>query len=146
MAEKDPASSGQAAGHAAGHTTGHTAGMKTRRAVLGDRHVDRAEAAVTPFDADFQRLITELAWGAVWSRETITLRERSMVTIAILAALGREEELRLHLRAIHNTGASADDIKEVLLHVSVYAGVPAANTAFRVAKAVFSESDDGHAS
>lgn len=109
-------------------------GMSTRRAVLGDVHVDRAEAAKTPFDADFQRFITEGAWGSVWSRPGLSKRERSLITIALLAALGHDEEVAMHVRATANTGASADDIKEALLHVAVYAGVPAANRAFKIAK------------
>jgi len=108
--------------------------MKTRRGVLGDAHVDKAEARKTAFDADFQALIAESAWGSVWSRPGITHRERSMITLALLAALGHHEEFVLHLRATANTGASEDDIREVLLHVAIYAGVPAANTAFRIAK------------
>ena len=110
--------------------------MKVRRAVLGDAHVDRAEAAKTPFDEDFQRFITEGAWGSVWSRPGLTRRERSLLTITLLAALGHDEELAMHLRATANTGASPDDIKEALLHVAVYAGVPAANRAIKIAKSV----------
>jgi 4-carboxymuconolactone decarboxylase len=110
-------------------------GMATRRAVLGDVHVDRAEASKTAFDADFQRLITEGAWGSVWSRPGLTHRERSLITIALVAALGHDEEVAMHVRATANTGASAGDIKEALLHVAVYAGVPAANRAFKIAKA-----------
>lgn len=113
------------------------AGMKVRRAVLGDAHVDRAEAAKTDFDQDFQRFITEGAWGSVWSRPGLTKRERSLLTITLLAALGHEDELAMHLRATANTGASHDDIKEALLHVAVYAGVPAANRAIKIAKSVF---------
>jgi len=109
-------------------------GMKTRRAVLGDAHVDRAEAAKTAFDADFQSFITEGAWGSVWSRPGLTKRERSLITIALLAALGHDEEVAMHVRATAQTGASADDIKEALLHVAVYAGVPAANRAVKIAK------------
>ena len=109
-------------------------GMATRRAVLGDAHVDRASANATPFDADFQAFITEGAWGSVWSRPGLTKRERSMITLALLAALGHDEEVAMHVRATVNTGASPDDIKEALLHVAVYAGVPAANRAFRIAK------------
>ena len=112
------------------------AGMKVRRAVLGDAHVDRAEATKTDFDEDFQRFITEGAWGSVWSRPGLTRRERSLLTITLLAALGYEDELAMHLRAAANTGASPDDIKEVLLHVAVYAGVPAANRAIKIAKSV----------
>ena len=109
-------------------------GMETRRSVLGDAHVDRAEAAKTEFDADFQRFITEGAWGSVWSRPGLTKRERSLITIALLAALGHDEEVAMHVRATANTGATAEDIKEALLHVAVYAGVPAANRAFKIAK------------
>jgi len=108
--------------------------MQTRRAVLGDAHVDRANAAMTSFDADFQDFITEGAWGSVWSRPGLTRRERSMITIALLAALGHDEEVAMHVRATANTGASAGDIKEALLDVAVYAGVPAANRAFRIAR------------
>ena len=109
-------------------------GTKTRRSVLGDAHVDRAEAAQTAFDADFQQFITEGAWGTVWSRPGLTQRERSLITIALLAALGHDEEVAMHVRATANTGATADDIREALLHVAVYAGVPAANRAFKIAK------------
>lgn len=114
-------------------------GMKTRRAVLGDAHVDRSMANRSGFDADFVTLITESAWGSVWSRDTIPKRERSMITLAILASLGHHEEFILHLKATANTGASMDDIKEVLLHVAIYGGVPAANTAFRIAKQVYAD-------
>ena len=117
----------------------HEAGMLTRRAVLGDDHVDRAEARKTDFDADFQQFITEGAWGSLWSRAGLTHRERSLLTIALLAAQGHDEELALHVRATRNTGAGPGDIKEALLHVAVYAGVPAANRAFSVAKRVLDE-------
>ncbi len=120
-------------------------GMAVRRAVLGDAHVDRAEAAATDFDRPFQQLITETAWGSVWARPGWSRRERSIVTLALLAALGHDEELAMHIRATANTGASRDDIREVLLHVAVYAGVPTANRAIRVAKEVFSKMDAGHA-
>ncbi|WP_062207419.1 4-carboxymuconolactone decarboxylase [Aureimonas sp. AU12] len=115
------------------------AGMAVRRAVLGDAHVDRASAAITPFDADFQRFITEGAWGSVWARPHFTRRERSIVTIALLAALGQDEEVAMHVRATANTGASEADISEALLHVAVYAGVPAANHAIKIAKRTFAE-------
>lgn len=114
-------------------------GMRTRRTVLGDAHVDNAEAGKTSFDTDFQRFITESAWGSVWSRGHLSPRERSMLTIALLAALGHRDELAMHLRATRNTGATIDDVREVLLHVAVYAGVPAANLAHGIAKQVFSE-------
>jgi 4-carboxymuconolactone decarboxylase len=117
-------------------------GLATRRAVLGGAHVDRATAAMTDFDEPFQTFITEGAWGAVWSRPHLSKRERSIVTIALLAALGHHEEVALHARASANTGASAEDIREALLHVAVYAGVPAANTAFRIVKKVFAESTE----
>ncbi|WP_295806096.1 4-carboxymuconolactone decarboxylase [uncultured Nitratireductor sp.] len=109
-------------------------GMKTRRAILGDDWVDGAEARKTVFDAPFQELITEAAWGHVWSRSQWTPRERSMVTIALLAALGQDEELAMHVRATANTGASAEDLREAMLHVAIYAGVPAANHAIKIVK------------
>jgi 4-carboxymuconolactone decarboxylase len=109
-------------------------GQAIRRAVLGDAHVDRAEKETTELDADFQRFITQTAWGSVWARDHLTRRERSMLTIAMLASLGHLEELALHLKATANTGTSMADVREVLMHVAVYAGIPAANAAFRVAK------------
>lgn len=118
-------------------------GMATRRKVLGAGHVDRAEANKTAFDAPFQDLITEAAWGHVWSRDTITPRERSMMTLALLAGLGNFEELALHTRATANTGASRDDIMEAMLHVAIYAGVPRANHAIKVIRQVFAEMDGG---
>jgi 4-carboxymuconolactone decarboxylase len=117
----------------------HARGMAVRRRVLGDRHVDRAEAAKTGFDADFQRFITEGAWGSVWARPGLTPRERSLVTLALLAAGGHHGEVAMHARATANTGATPDDLKEVLLHVAVYAGVPAANEAFRIVKQTLQE-------
>ena len=114
-------------------------GMKVRRSVLGDAHVDRAEAAKSAFDADFQRFITEGAWGTVWSRPHWTRRERSMVTIALLAALGHYDEVAMHVRATVNTGATPKDLEEAMLHVAVYAGVPAANHAIKVIKATLAE-------
>lgn len=116
-------------------------GMKTRRSVLGDAHVDRAQANQTPFDGPFQEMITEGAWGTVWSRPNWTKRERSMVTIALLAALGHHDEVAMHIRATANTGATKDDICEALMHVAIYAGVPAANHAFKIAKATYAEMD-----
>jgi 4-carboxymuconolactone decarboxylase len=113
-------------------------GMKVRKEVLGSEHVERAQARTTEFDADFQRFITETAWGSVWARPDLDRRTRSLVTIAILAALGREE-LALHLRASQNIGVDPHEVAEVLLHVAVYAGVPAANTAFATAKNVFDQ-------
>lgn len=122
--------------------TKFSAGMRTRRSVLGDRYVDAAVSATDAFTADFQTLITESAWGGVWSRETISKRERSMLTIALLAALGHHDEVAMHVRATRNTGASAEDIKEALLHVAIYAGVPAANHAFKIARAALAEIHD----
>ena len=118
-------------------------GMRVRREVLGDQHVDQAQARQTSFDADFQRFITEGAWGSVWSRPGLDKRTRSLLVVALLAALGHEEELALHVRATRNTGATPEDIAEVLLMVAVYAGVPAANAATRIAKAVYAESGGG---
>lgn len=116
-------------------------GMAVRRAVLGDAHVDRATAATTELDADFQRFITESAWGSVWTRDGLTRRERSLITLALLAALGHWQEFEMHVRATRNTGASAEDIAEVLYHVAVYAGVPAANHAFAIVKESLSIGD-----
>jgi 4-carboxymuconolactone decarboxylase len=104
--------------------------------VLGDAHVDRAEARATAFDAPFQRFLTETAWGTLWAGDGLDRRTRSLVTIGILAALGRHEELALHLRASANTGATPEEIREALLHVAVYAGVPAANSAIALAKGI----------
>lgn len=118
-------------------------GMSVRRQVLGNAHVDNAEATTSEFDADFQRFITEGAWGSVWARDGISPRERSMITIALLSALGHHEEVAMHVKASANTGASPEDIKEVMMHVAVYAGVPAANSAIKVAKAALAERD-GH--
>lgn len=120
-------------------TERYRTGMATRRKVLGDAHVDRASASITEFDRGFQTFITEGAWGSVWSRPNFTLRERSIVTIALLAALGQDEEVAMHVRATRNTGASADDISEALMHVAVYAGVPAANHAIKIAKRTLAE-------
>lgn len=115
------------------------AGMTTRRSVLGDAHVDRASASMTSFDEPFQTFITEGAWGSVWSRPYLTRRERSIVTLALLAALGHDEEVAMHTRATLNTGATPEDIREALLHVAVYAGVPAANRAFKIVKKTYAE-------
>jgi 4-carboxymuconolactone decarboxylase len=109
-------------------------GMTTRRAVLGDAHVDRATAATTGFTADFQDLITRYAWGEIWSRPGLDRRTRSLITLAMLAALSHDEELAMHVRAARRNGIGADEIGEVLLQVAVYAGVPAANRAFRAAQ------------
>jgi 4-carboxymuconolactone decarboxylase len=123
-----------------GKGKGHFArGMATRRAVLGDAHVDGAEASQTDFDAPFQALITEGAWGAVWSRPHWSKRERSMVTIALLAALGHDDELAMHVRATRNTGASEADLREAMMHVAIYAGIPAANHAIKIIKQTYAE-------
>jgi 4-carboxymuconolactone decarboxylase len=114
-------------------------GMKVRRAVLGDAHVDRAEANKTDFDADFQRFITETAWGTVWSRPGLDRKTRHLLTIVMLAALGQETELALHIRATAHTGVTPDELKEALLHVAIYAGIPAANSAIAIAKRVYAE-------
>ena len=119
----------------------YEAGLAMRRSGLGDAHVDRAVAATTEFDRPFQELITEAAWGSVWARPGWTKRERSIVTLALLAALGHEEELAMHVRATARTDASREDIGEALLHVAIYAGVPAANRAFKVAKRTLSDMD-----
>lgn len=110
-------------------------GMEVRRQVLGDAHVDRAEENTTDFDRGFQQWITESAWGGVWASDSLDRRTRSLITIAILASLG-SPELELHLKAASNTGASPDDIAATLMHVAVYAGVPAANSAFSMAKRI----------
>jgi len=114
----------------------YDAGMKVRKEVLGSEYVEQAQARITEFDAGFQRYITETAWGSVWARPDLDRRTRSLVTIAILAALGREE-LVIHLRGSRNIGLDPHEIAEVLMHVAVYAGIPAANAAFAVAKKEF---------
>jgi 4-carboxymuconolactone decarboxylase len=125
-----------------GDAARYEAGTRVRRAVLGDEHVDRALASQTPFDAPFQRFITEVAWGSVWARPELDARTRSLITIALLAALGRREELEVHLRATRNTGATPEEVREALLHVAVYAGVPAANTAFGIARSIVGARDE----
>ena len=114
-------------------------GMKVRRSVLGDEHVDRAEAAKTPLDEPFQTLITEGAWGTVWASGGISPRERSMLTLALLAALGNFEEIAMHIRATARTGASKQDVLEAFQHVAIYAGVPRANQALKIAKETYAE-------
>ena len=115
-------------------------GMTVRRKVLGDAHVDRAVAATTPFTADFQSFITRYAWGDIWSRPGLSRAERSMITLTALAVLRQEDELAMHVRAAQRNGLSTDQIREVLLQVAVYAGVPAANRAFAIAARVLAES------
>jgi 4-carboxymuconolactone decarboxylase len=114
-------------------------GMRTRREVLGDAHVDRATASATEFDAPFQEFITRFAWGSVWSRPGLDRRMRSAITLTALVSLRAENELGMHIRAALTNGLTADEIREVILHTAVYAGVPAANSAFAVAKQVLSE-------
>ena len=117
-------------------------GNKVRRAVLGDAHVDRAEANRTDLDGPFQDLITEGAWGTVWASDGISHRERSMLTLALLAALGNFEEIPMHIRATARTGASKQDVIEAFQHVAIYAGVPRANRALAIAKATYAEMED----
>jgi 4-carboxymuconolactone decarboxylase len=115
------------------------AGMKIRRRVLGDAQVDAAETNKSAFDEPFQTLITEAAWGNVWARDTLPLRERSMLTIALLAASGNFDEIAMHIRATANTGASPQDVMEALLHVAIYAGVPRANQAIKIARQTYTD-------
>lgn len=119
-------------------------GLSTRRAVLGDAHVDRSIAGTTGFTADFQDLITRYAWGEIWGRPGLDRRSRSLVTLTALVALGHAEELALHVRAARRNGLTAEEIKEVLLQTAIYCGVPAANTAFRVAQQVLAEIEEEH--
>jgi len=114
-------------------------GMATRRAVLGDAHVDKAEANKTAFDAPFQTLITEGAWGTLWSDDTLSKRERSMLTLSLLAATGNFDEIPMHIRATANTGATPQDVLQAFMHVAVYAGVPRANHAIKLAKETYAE-------
>jgi 3-oxoadipate enol-lactonase/4-carboxymuconolactone decarboxylase len=118
------------------------AGMQVRKQVLGDSHVARATGAITDFDRDFQTFITRTAWGGVWTRPHFDRRIRSLLTLALMAGLGHQEEFKLHVRASRNTGTSATDIAEMLIHVAAYAGIPAANSAFRMAKEILSEREN----
>ena len=120
-------------------------GMEVRRAVLGDEHVDRAVERTTPFTEAFQDLITRYAWGEVWARPGLDRRTRSAITLAALVALGREDELAMHVRAALRNGLTHDEIGEVLLHCAVYCGVPAANGAFAIAQRVLDEAAEGGA-
>ena len=120
----------------------HEAGMRVRRSVLGDAHVDRAEASKDTFDEEFQNLITRYAWGEIWARPGLPRHTRSLLTIGLMVALNRGEELRLHLRAAANNGVTPEEIREVLLHCAIYCGVPAANAAFHAAKEVFNEREN----
>jgi 4-carboxymuconolactone decarboxylase len=123
----------------------HERGMKARREVLGDEHVDAAIARTTDFTADFQDLITRYAWGEIWTRPGLDRRTRSAITLTALIALGRMNELEMHVRAARRNGLSADEIKEVLLQSAIYCGVPAANAAFAVAARVLEEDEGGEA-
>ena len=116
-------------------------GMKVRRAVLGDEHVNRAVAATTSFNRDFQDFITRSAWGEIWSRPGLPRHTRSLLTLAMMVALNRGEEFRMHVKAAFNNGVTRDQIKEVLLQSAIYCGVPAANSAFHIAAEVFAEMD-----
>ena len=122
-------------------TDRHKNGTAVRREVLGEAHVARADAARTDLDGPFQDLITEAAWGTVWASDGITRRDRSMLTLALLAALGNFEEIAMHVRATARTGASRRDVLEAFQHVAIYAGVPRANRALQIAKATFAEMD-----
>ena len=117
-------------------------GMTVRRSVLGDAHVDRSLERATEFDADFQEFITKTAWGQIWTRPGLDIRTRSMLTIAMLAVLGKDGELKLHIRATRNTGVTRDEVKEILMQAAVYAGVPAGNHAMALARAVYAEMDE----
>jgi 4-carboxymuconolactone decarboxylase len=119
----------------------HAKGMTVRRAVLGDAHVDRAQANRTELIGEFQDLITRYAWGEIWTRPGLPRHTRSLLTIAMMVALNREEELKLHLRAAANNGVTRDEIKEVLMQAAIYCGVPAANSAFHMAQEVFQKMD-----
>mgnify|MGYP001355843447 FL=1 len=116
-------------------------GMQVRREVLGDQHVNKAIKNTNSIDKRFQEFITEGAWGNVWSSNKLSKRDRSLITVAILASLGHSEELEMHINATKNTGATFDEISEVLMHVAVYAGVPASNSALKILKKVFKESN-----
>jgi 4-carboxymuconolactone decarboxylase len=118
-------------------------GMRVRREVLGDAHVDRAVAATTPLTADFQDLITRYAWGEIWAREGLDRRTRSFITVAMMVALGREHELRLHLRAARRNGLTWEELSETLLQCAIYAGVPAANGAFALAQELWDAEQEG---
>ncbi|ALG74038.1 4-carboxymuconolactone decarboxylase [Azospirillum thiophilum] len=120
----------------------HDRGMAVRRKVLGDAHVDRALERATGFDADFQEFITKAAWGQIWTRPGLDIRTRSMLTIAMLAALGKDGELKLHIRATRNTGVTRNEVREILMQAAVYAGIPAGNHAIALARAVYAEMDE----
>jgi 4-carboxymuconolactone decarboxylase len=117
-------------------------GMEFRKRVLGEDHVERSWSNATDFDRDFQELVTESAWGAAWSRPGLDLKTRHMIVIAVLTALGREHELKLHINASHNPGISKDEMKELLIQIAPYAGIPASLTAFGIAKKYYSEQNE----
>jgi 4-carboxymuconolactone decarboxylase len=119
----------------------HAKGLKMRRAVLGNAHVDRAQASENSFNAPFQDLITRYAWGEIWARPGLPRKTRSLITIAMMVALNRPDELRMHLRSASNNGVTAKEIQEVLLQTAVYCGVPAANSAFHIAEEVLTETN-----
>ena len=121
----------------------HAEGTKVRRAVLGDAHVDRSLANRNDFNSEFQDLITRYAWGAIWTRPGLPRHARSLITLAVLIAINRDDEFRMHVRAAFNNGVTRDEIKEVILQCAVYCGVPAANAAFHAAQEVFTEMDKG---
>ena len=120
----------------------HQKGLETRREVLGKEHVDRAQANLTEFNAPFQEFITRYAWGEIWERAGLTRRERSLITLAMLVALNREPEFRMHIRAAINNGVTTDEIREVLIHAGIYCGLPAANAAIQAAEQVIRETRD----
>ena len=117
-------------------------GLETRREVLGKEHVDRSQANLTEFNAPFQEFITRYAWGEIWERAGLTRRERSLITLAMLVALNREPEFRMHIRAALNNGVTTDEIREVLIHAGIYCGLPAANAAIQAAEQVIKETKD----
>jgi 4-carboxymuconolactone decarboxylase len=119
----------------------YASGMKVRRAVLGDAHVDKAQASQNAFNAPFQDLITRYAWGEIWSRPGLPRQTRSLLTLALMVALNRNDEFRIHLRGALNNKVTREEIQELLLHSAIYCGVPAANTAFHIAQEVFAEID-----
>ena len=121
----------------------HDQGLTVRRAVLGEAHVDRALARKNAFNGEFQELITRYAWGEIWTRPGLPRHTRSLLTVALMVALNRGEEFRLHVRAAFNNGVTREEIKEVLLHCAIYCGVPAANSAFHMAEEVFAQMDQG---
>jgi 4-carboxymuconolactone decarboxylase len=117
-------------------------GLETRREILGKEHVDRAQANLSEFNAPFQEFITRYAWGEIWERAGLTRRERSMITLAMLVALNREPEFRMHIRAALNNGVTTEEIREVLIHAGIYCGLPAANAAIHAAEQVINETKD----